>query len=778
MPTSLPRAALPFYLAAAIGVAAPTPGRPVDAPEKTANARPPAPEWVKLVDQGGDPRLRGYQAPEGVKVEIVAEGPAVAGPVALAFADDGTPYVIEWRPSPEPPAKTETLTYKDGTRRTVTTMAKRNRDAIKVLRDSAGKGVYDEAKVVLEEDFPSAILLHDGWLYVAGQGTVRRYKPSKPGGLYDVREVVARGFDGLPRGVSGLALGNDGLLYVAAGEGDHVVEGSDGSRATVLKSGAVFRCRPDGSRVEVYALGLRHPYGNPAFDTDGNLFCADDGDVGGPKGGGCRLLHVAEGCDFGWRSGAAAGGRPGRMPPVLNTGVGEPAGLMVYGDTRFPERLRGLLYQPDPARRVVRAYRLERDRATFAAAEAFDFLRSDDPLFRPCQAVTGPDGAVYVVDRRSETSGTWRQGRIYRLTWGGAADEPALPPRGKDGGADLSKLDDAGLAKSLAADDAGERAQALRELERRGAKGRGAAVRVLRDGDAPTAARVAALGVLQLAWDAEVEDEFLRTLQGGDADLRRLAADGLGLHARRGSETVHDALLKSLGDNDPAVRRAVALAVGRVGAGGAPDALVNALAFDDGRDAYVRDGLLRAIEQLGKRGVGRLVELADSGVAKNTDKVVEAFAALRTRAAADAIPTLLENPHLNIEQRAALLRSYGNYRLDPPVSVLPALNYLRKHADEAAAVKLAGLEMLSAAGALGGGEGRAWLRSLLEERDPALLRAAVRALGTTAEGARQVGRLFLDGKLPREIRPEVAAALRNHADLAGMLEEVERPDRN
>ena len=64
-----------------------------------------------------------------------------------------------------------------------------------------------------------------------------------------------------------MTIGNDGWLYLTSGDDDNVVEGSDGSRATVLRTGAVFRCRPDGSKVEAFAMGFRNPYRDVAFDT-------------------------------------------------------------------------------------------------------------------------------------------------------------------------------------------------------------------------------------------------------------------------------------------------------------------------------------------------------------------------------------------------------------------------------------------------------------------------------------------------------------------------------
>ena len=76
---------------------------------------------------------------------------------------------------------------------------------------------------------------------------------------------------------------------------------------------------------------------------------------------------------------------------------------------------------------------------------------------------------------------------------------------------------------------------------------------------------------------------------------------------------------------------------------------------------------------------------------------------MRTRPAADAIPRVLENPHLSAAQRAALIRSYHNYLLDPPLSLAPVVDYLKAHPQEDSAVRLAGLEVLSLADRSGRG---------------------------------------------------------------------------
>jgi HEAT repeat protein len=445
-----------------------------------------------------------------------------------------------------------------------------------------------------------------------------------------------------------------------------------------------------------------------------------------------------------------------------------------------------------------------------------------------------------------------------------AADDP-IELKQQHSWVPVVKRSDAGLLKTLARDVAGVWARARQELARREAKLRPALLKLFTDPDQPEPARVAALGALESMWHKDAQRACEGVLQTGDADLRRLAADALGRNVPKGDEDAQNALLKVLNDNDLSVKRSVALAMGRIAASGAADALVNTLAFDDSDDRYLRDGLVRALESLGKQGIDRLLALADSGVKKDLDLVVEVFVALRTRPAADALPGLLKNPHLSIAQRADLIRSYRNYLLKPPVSPEPVLDYLLANPKEASPVKLAALEVLSGTEALKSAKGAKWLLTLLEERNPgvrvsvikaiadarlvkaapalvklladrsrpvaereAVLKAlrvlndrsavavlkevladskdpspeaarlrgeafrtlvaldeataakyareflnhkdvtlqaeAVRALGSDADGARLVGKLFLDKKLPRELLPQVSAVLRKHAD--------------
>lgn len=731
----------------------------------------PKPEWVKYIDQGdNDPRLKGYISPEGIKVEIVADAPTVINPVGMTFGPDGTLYVLEWVPAEGEnfPESSVVFTYKDGTKKKVAIMKKPVKDLVKTLTLNGEKGVYDQYKVIIEEELPSSILIHDDWLYVTGQGTVRRYKQTNPGGAYDKKEIIAQGFCGFHHHqVSGLTIGNDGLLYITSGDDDNFVEGSDGSRATVLRTGAVFRCRPDGSKMETFALGFRNPYRDVSFDTLFNMFHVDNDNEDGSKFTGCRLMHIAEGNDFGWRlrvgarccvpdkvRAAAFGELPGKVTPLLKTGRGSPAGLLIYNDTYFPTHYRGLLFYPDVFRKLIRAYKVEPAGASFEVAQEFELMKSNDPLFRPCQMVLGPDGAMYICDWRTDSGGAgklWgdgKHGRIYRLTWTGTKQDPAIAPRGLDSWAKIGKMDDADLLATLASPNFSDRQRAQWALLKHGEKSRPALLKLLQKRETPLVARIAALGALEQMWHPTVHDAFLELLRDGGPDLRRLLVDALGVHALKGSRKTHDALIGMLNEDDPLARRSVYMALGRIAAPGVEDVLVGALQQDNGKEEYVFDGLVRAIEYVGKPAMEKMLGLADTGVAKDLEKCVEAFMAMRTREAYQALPILLKSYHLTPNQRANLVRSANNYQLDPPITLDPIVDYLAtlprtpakvqdlqpklaKELEALTPVKLAALEVLSSNGVLGSAKVKDLLLGMLDERDPGIRLSVIKAIEDT-----------------------------------------------
>jgi glucose/arabinose dehydrogenase len=99
---------------------------------------------------------------------------------------------------------------------------------------------------------------------------------------------------GLPHGRhqnDEIVYGKDGFLYMGIGSTGDRTNGEDPRSATIV------RFKPDGSNLEVFAKGLRNPYGL-AFDKDGNLFATDNGpdNPAAPD----ELDHVTEGGDYGF----------------------------------------------------------------------------------------------------------------------------------------------------------------------------------------------------------------------------------------------------------------------------------------------------------------------------------------------------------------------------------------------------------------------------------------------------------------------------------------------
>ncbi|MGD9646019.1 MAG: PVC-type heme-binding CxxCH protein [Pirellulales bacterium] len=778
-------AALMLGLASIAVPAAGEPACPVDAEPTPVTPPPaavdynrdetesrPAPAWVQMIDQGSlDPRLAGIHTPAGVRVEIVAEEPAVVNPVGIAFAEDGTPYVLEWRVARESEHATYEVQFRDGTTGIVNRMRKDVRDELKTLADTNGDGGYDEPTVIMDDlEIPSSLLLHDGWIYLSSLGHIVRRRPNDEGG-WEEQELV-RGLCGFHHHqASGMTVSPDGWLYITSGDDDNRGEGADGSRAIVLRTGAVFRCRPNGSDLHEVARGFRNPYRDVAFDHLLNVFHVDNDQEDGSKFQGVRLMHVAEGGDYGWRlaggticcrtdfdRGSVFGERPGRLPSMIKTGRGSPAGLLIYQGTAFPEFFRGLLIYPDVFRKMVRAYRVERAGSTFTVSQQFELMKSDDGLFRPCHAVQGPDGAIYIADWRTDSGGAGRlwgdgqHGRIYRLTWGGAADAPAIAAQPIDSWARIAKLTDDELWKLLDTPDYEIRRRVQRELLARGKADAKACcerfIAVALDTKRSEPARAMAAAALCQLWHLntaattaiESRDTLLALLKDPSFELRRLAAELIARNAEQTDATAGTlaALEAAISDPHPAVRRAAGLALGQVATlvdnpriqVSVANALLAAWRSADSNDPYLRDGLFRGAEKLPGHAVERLTDWARSADPEDREAGVAGLESLRTPAAIFAYEELLdEENQLTSDQQIRLLVAYRQIQVEPPIDATPVGDWLVAHADADPAVKLAALETLAKVGGLHAEKTLPVVLGLVASDDAAMRLAAIRVIG-------------------------------------------------
>src|SRR5690606_30113183 len=105
-------------------------------------------------------------------------------------------------------------------------------------------------------------------------------------GVAEGREVIQSGFG--PRfslsghDLHGFAWGPDGKLYFSVGDRGYHLETREGKILTNPGAGAVFRCEPDGSEMEVFYNNLRNPQ-ELAFNEYGDLFTVDNNSDQGDK---------------------------------------------------------------------------------------------------------------------------------------------------------------------------------------------------------------------------------------------------------------------------------------------------------------------------------------------------------------------------------------------------------------------------------------------------------------------------------------------------------------
>lgn len=365
-------------------------------------------------------------APSGFAVDLVAQSPEILWPTAVTCLDDGTLLVGEDRmdmpgPTDQPVDRLIALHFQPDGSTTKTVFAERlnavmglelvdgdvfvmNMPYLTRLRDVNGDGVADERKEVLTTLGPNA--------------------PGHPGGFND-------------HIVSGIRLGLDGFLYVAVGDkGIPRAIGTDGRELT-LRGGGVVRVRPDGSRLEIVASGLRNVL-DVAIDARGEMFTYDNTDDG--LGWWTRLTHVVNGGYYGYPWDYKE--HPERfLPCMADYGGGSPCGGLVYREAAWPEELRGNLFYCEWGRGSLRRFVLEAKGTTFGVKTAEDFVTAGDvPHFKPFDVCESPDGRfLYVSDWAYEGWQADQQaGRIWRVRRDD--DDPRVQSRMQPLPADVTSL--------------------------------------------------------------------------------------------------------------------------------------------------------------------------------------------------------------------------------------------------------------------------------------------------------------------------------------------------
>ncbi len=268
------------------------------------------------------------------------------------------------------------------------------------------------------------------------------------------------------------------------------------------EGGNIYRMRPDGTQLSHWATGFWNPHAS-CVDAFGRLFTVDNDPDSRPP---CRLLHVIEGGDYGYkfRNGrkgqhpftAWNGEIPGTLPMVAGTGEA-PSGIVAYEHDAFPEEYLGNLLVTSWGDHRIDRFRLQPRGASFESIAEPLVVGGED--FRPVGLALAPDGSLYCTDWVKRDYNLHGHGRVWRIS---AVDPPfsGKPPptrpeedSGGDGGS--AELEVGTLAKMLNSRQLTMRRLAAKQL-RGTADGREKLSDILNDGSLSARARVEA------AWQA------------------------------------------------------------------------------------------------------------------------------------------------------------------------------------------------------------------------------------------------------------------------------------
>jgi glucose/arabinose dehydrogenase len=293
--------------------------------------------------------------------------------------------------------------------------------------DRDGDFRADEVITLLKGlNMPNGVAFRQGSLYVAEVNRILRFDRIEDRLHSPPAPVVVN--DTFPRdkhhGWKYIAFGPDGRLYVPVGAPCNICEKEDRRYATIM------RMQPDGSRLEIFAHGVRNTVGFDWHSKTGDLWFTNNGrDWMGDNLPPDTLHHAPQkGLHFGFpycHGGDIPDPEYGQKrscdefsAPALKLGAHVASlGMKFYSGSMFPSRYRHQIFIAEHGswnRSVPIGYRI-----SLAVSEnqlpmryeifAEGWLQGDKAWGRPVDVLILKDGSLLVSDDRA--------GAIYRITY-------------------------------------------------------------------------------------------------------------------------------------------------------------------------------------------------------------------------------------------------------------------------------------------------------------------------------------------------------------------------
>jgi glucose/arabinose dehydrogenase/mono/diheme cytochrome c family protein len=342
------------------------------------------------------------QMPSGYSLEPVLAEPDIAEPVMVAFDGNGRMYVAEMRTYMQnADAKGEQEPFSRVSRH----------------EDTNGDGVYDKHAVFADKLLLPRILLPlDDRIIIGETNTddLYIYRDSDGDGVSDEKTLW---FKGGPRG-GNMEHQPNGLVWAL----------DNGIYSTYydyrLRFGADGKALKEEIPVNGGQWGLTQ-------DDWGKVWFVNAGNETGPVHFQQHIIYgqfSAPGEHIGeyktvWpiaRVPDVQGGPAQLRPDNTLNHFTATSGQDIFRGDRLPEDLRGNLLFAEPVGRLIRRTLVTVEDGITRLANAYEkeqseFIRATDPLFRPVNMITAPDGTLYIVDmyRGIIQQGEWTQKGSY-----------------------------------------------------------------------------------------------------------------------------------------------------------------------------------------------------------------------------------------------------------------------------------------------------------------------------------------------------------------------------
>lgn len=610
-------------------------------------------------DEKARVRMLNFEMPDDIRINLWADESQIQNPSAITFDSQGRLYVAEinrWRFGVDDIRERRMMLVEDIS---ITSNADRMKmyenhfdlyplehytnksDQISILEDTDGDNRADRSRIYADGfndplDGPGIGLIErDGKVYYTNIPHLWMLEDIDGDGISDKRTSLQDGF-GIRMSFSGhdmhgLTWGPDGKLYWSIGDRGYNVHTKEGRHFYGPNKGAVFRCDPDGSNVELFYDGLRNPQ-ELAWDDYGNLFTADNDADGVDLE---RINYLVEGGDSGWHAGHqsimsftkdldlrsfkytgdaqlplawiteyAWKTRDDRQAAFILPGIGQiiggPSGFVFNPSSsmgeNYDDKFFVIIYKGSLTQSYISMFNVKEDGASYEMVNNETFFRGSNCV----DLDFGPDGKLYFSDYNY---GGWLNqdvGNIYTLEVPGEIDDREVAENESLLLSDFSRKSIAELTRLLDRDHQHIRQKSQFELAKRGPAGVGAFTRTATNTKGSTLSRIHGiwgLGQMASSEGISILDPLLDLLSDDNDQARIQSARVLGDHRLAKAA---DLLVKALSDGHPRTAMYAGIGLGRIGYQEAVPELLALLERNADQDLWLRHGAVMGLSGINK----------------------------------------------------------------------------------------------------------------------------------------------------------------------------------